>query len=273
MVYVAAITPRGGRGEIDAGAVFELIDYLSKAVKGNHGGVVLFDAAGEYPALNPDERSRVFRLAVKRSRVPVMAGVGSATLDVSVKLAREARDAGAEALLLPPPYFYPYRQEEIREFYLQFSAQLGGCCVYLQNLPAFTTGIAPQTAQELLATGRFAGIVDSTGDHTGALVADDRRFVEARRSGLAAISAAACAMPELMVQLNDAVTARREDEVSRLNERLQHFLDWADCFPPYALIRAATGLRGIRTGPLSMPLSPEMQKKMEEFRIWFAERK
>ena len=269
MISIAAITPRGSQGEIDAGAMFELIDYLCGALKGRSGGIVLFDAAGEYPALNPADRSRVLRLAVKRSRVPVIAGVGSATLDLSLKLAREARDAGAEALFLPPPYFYPYQQDEVREFYLQFIAHLDGCPVYLEHLPAFTTGIAPETARVLLSGGRFAGIVDSAGDHADAVVADDRRFSETRCAGRAVVSAAACAVPELVVALDSAIRAHREEDACRLNSRLQEFVGWADCFPPFALVRATVGLRGLKTGPAVMPLPSEKQKKMSEFKEWF----
>jgi 4-hydroxy-tetrahydrodipicolinate synthase len=273
MIYIAAITPRGAQGEIDAGAVFELIDYLCSALKGRDGAIALFDAAGEYPALNPADRSRVLRLAVKRSRVPVVAGVGSATLDQSVDLARAARDAGADALLLPPPYFYPCRQDEIREFYLHFSAQSGGCPVYLEHIPAFTTGLAVETARDLLSTGRFAGIVDSTGDHAAAgletVFANDRLFSRARCSGAPAISAAACAAPELLLCLDAAIAANHTQEADRLNTRLQELLDWADLFPPFALFRVATASRGIKTGPNAVPIPPEKQQRMQEFKQWF----
>ena len=272
MVYIAAITPRGAQGEIDAGALFELIDFLCSALKGRAGAIVLFDAAGEYPALNPADRSRVLKLAVKRSRVPVVAGVGSATLDLSLDLARAARDAGAEALLLPPPYFYPCRQGEVREFYWQFSTQSSGCPVYLEHLPAFTTGLATDTARDLLASGQFAGLVDSTGEHAAAglktISANDRLFVRARCSGEPAVSSAACAAPELLVALDSAVTAGDTAAADRLNGRLQQLLDWADLFPPFAAIRVATSLRRIKTGPHAIPLSPEQQRRMQEFKEW-----
>ena len=100
----------------------ELIDHLCKA---GIRGIVLFGAAGEYPSFTADERARVLYLAVKRSRAPILAGVGSASFDASVSLAREARDAGAAGLLLPPPFFFRYGQDEIREFYLQFAAEAG----------------------------------------------------------------------------------------------------------------------------------------------------
>ena len=87
-VNVAAITSRGKAGDVNFGATFELIDYLCAA---RVDGIALFTAWGEYPALASDDRARLLYLAVKRSRVPVLAGVGSATLDQTLDLAREAR--------------------------------------------------------------------------------------------------------------------------------------------------------------------------------------
>src|SRR5437773_1767268 len=109
-VIVAALTPCDKDGDLDLGSAFELIDFLSKA---GVAGLALFTATGEYPALGPDERARLAYLASKRSRVPVLAGVGSATLDHSLGLAREARDSGVAALLVPPPFFFPYQQDDI----------------------------------------------------------------------------------------------------------------------------------------------------------------
>jgi len=273
MIYIAAITPRGGQGDIDVGAAFELIDFLCGSVKGHAAGIVLFDAAGEYLALSPGERSRLLYLAAKRSRVPLIAGVGSATLDLSLELAREAGDAGVAAVLLPPPCFYRYQQDDIREFYLRFSEHAGGP-VYLEHQPAYTSGIEVETARHLLSTGRFAGIVDSTGEHAAAglpaLIANDRLFARARCSRVAVISEAACAVPELVLALDGAIAAGRVEEIERLHARFQEFLDWMDRFPPSVLSRVATGLRGIKTGPLAMPLPPEKQRRMDEFREWFA---
>jgi dihydrodipicolinate synthase/N-acetylneuraminate lyase len=273
MLYVAAITPRDGHGEIEIGAIFELVDYLSSALGRGHGAIALFDAAGEYPMLNPGDRSRTLKLAVKRSRVPVLAGVGAATLDLSLQLAREARDAGAQALLAPPPYFYPYGPEEIREFYLQFGARMDGIDIYLEHLPEFTSGIDVETARALLATGRFTGIVDTTGEHSAAgldtVMANDRLFACTRCSGRPALSAAACAAPELMLALDAAITASNTSEIERLNTRLQELLDWFDLFPPFALLRVATSLRKIKTGPLAVPLTAEKERRMGEFREWF----
>jgi len=100
LIVAPAITPRNKHEEIDFGAAFEWIDLMCRA---GVDGIALFTAIGEYASLAPDERSRFLTLAVKRSRVPVYAGIGAATLDSALSLARDAREAGAAALLLPPP--------------------------------------------------------------------------------------------------------------------------------------------------------------------------
>ena len=158
-LIAAAVTPRNPKQEIDAGAAFELLDFLSRA---GVSGIALFSAIGEYPALSVSERTRLLYLAVKRSRAPLFAGVGAATLDGSLSLARDARDAGAAGLLLPPPHFFRYEQDDIREFYLQFAAHAGpGAPVYIVDTPEYTSAIAAETLSELLATGLFAGLADN----------------------------------------------------------------------------------------------------------------
>ncbi len=160
-VHAAAVTPRGPKGDIDFGAAFELIDYFSKA---GVDGIVLFASEGEYPAFTAQERCRLVYLAAKRSRVPVLAGVGSATLDASVELAREAIGAGAAALLVPPPLFFRYDQDDMRAFYEQFAAQAGRDARSLLYHSPETGTIAPETAAALLAGGRFAGMVDAVAE-------------------------------------------------------------------------------------------------------------
>ena len=271
-VHAAAITPRGQSGDINFGAIFELIDYLCAA---RVGGIALFTAWGEYPALSIDDRARLTYLAVKRSRVPVLAGVGSATFDHSLELAREARSAGVAGVLLPPPLFYRCDQDDICEFYAQFASQLGS------RPPIILTGEIPlESAARLLESGRFAGIEDGSGrveslDRLRAcagnsvLVGDDRLLVNARSSGLGVVSAAACAAPELTMTLNAAIAARDEPAIARLEGRRQELLSWLDRFPAPVGIKTAVAARGIPTGELPVPLSTGKQQCLEQFREWF----
>lgn len=274
-VIVAALTPRGRKGDLDFGAAFEMIDHLCAA---KVRGIALFTATGEYPAFSLDERNRLLYLAAKRSRVPVYAGAGSIGIDDSVSLAREARRAGAQGVFLPPPHFFRYAQEEIREFYLRFAGQLGGGIpVYLTNTPEITSCISAQTALDLLASGDFAGIEDCGGRAStftslpvAYLSGDDANLVLSRRSGAhGVVSSAACAVPELVVALDVALRGREEARVARLEALLQEFVTWAGEFPLPVLVRVATGLRKLQVGAQTVPLSPAKQRRLDEFREWF----
>jgi dihydrodipicolinate synthase/N-acetylneuraminate lyase len=282
-VIAAAVTPHGKRGdEADIGATLELIDFLCAA---GVQGIALLGSTGEFVNLKYDDRVRLVYLAVKRSRVPVLAGVSHSTLDGALALAREASAAGAAGLLLMPPFFYRYRQPEIREFYLRFVADLShGPPVYLYNIPAFTSEISSETAIALLGTGRFAGIKDSSGsqDYFDALsrykfehpftllVGHDAIFAPARKAGAdGVVSGIACAVPELLLALDRAIQQHADDEAGRLDARLHEFLDRLGRFPTPVAIKAALAVRGIKTGHAPVPLAPETQAALDEFREWF----
>jgi dihydrodipicolinate synthase/N-acetylneuraminate lyase len=240
-VMAAALTPRGKRGELNFGACFDLIDHLCKA---NVQGVALLTAAGEYPAFTLEERTRLVYLAAKRSRAPLLAGVGSECLETSVALARESLDGGAEGVVLPPPLLFRYPQPELREYYLQFAIQVGrGASVWIDD-PA---GSMPETAAGLLATGQFAGIVGQ---------------------GMT-LSAEACAIPELIVAQDCAVRTANQERAGALAALVREFQAWADRFGPLVAAKVATGLRGIPMGALAVPVAEERKIELEEFQEWF----
>jgi 4-hydroxy-tetrahydrodipicolinate synthase len=282
-VIAAAVTPHGKRGdEPDIGATLELIDFLCA---GGVQGIALLGSTGEFVNLSFDDRVRLVHLAVKRSRVPVLAGISHSALDGALALGREASTAGAAGLLLMPPFFYRYGQPEIREFYMKFAGQMGqGAPVYLYNIPAFTSEIASQTAVELLETGLFAGIKDSSGEWDNfqalnlykrehaytLLMGNDGIFARARREGAdGVISGVASAAPELLVALNRAIGVHDEVEAERLDARLHEFLRRLDRFPAPVAIKAALAVRGIQMGAPAVPLAAETQVALDEFAEWF----
>jgi dihydrodipicolinate synthase/N-acetylneuraminate lyase len=272
----AVITPRDAEGNVDLGAAFELLDFLSGA---GMRGLALFDAAGEYPALAVEERTRLLYLAVKRSRVPVLAGVGAPDLEVSLALAREAHSAGAAAVLVPPPCLFPYPQEDIREFYTQFAAQAGtGIPILIASLPPSAAPIEVETAADLLETGLFAGVEYASRDWVAlqrldpsmVWVADDSIVARARCAGVhGVISPAACAVPELVRALDAAIAAADAGRVERLDAMLQEFVSWMQRFPLPIVLKTAAAVRGLKGGPLPVPLSPARARSLAEFREWF----
>ncbi|WP_404434723.1 5-dehydro-4-deoxyglucarate dehydratase [Microbacterium lacus] len=96
------VTPFGAAGAIDHDL---LAQHVSTGVEAGAGGVFPACGTGEYHALSAAEASSVVATAVQavNGRVPVVAGSGG-TLGHAIEVARAASDAGADALLVLPPY-------------------------------------------------------------------------------------------------------------------------------------------------------------------------
>src|SRR5690348_15042433 len=120
-VFASAITPhRDNSQDPDFSGSLDLLDFLATA---GVNAICLFGAAGEFLNYGFSERQRLVYLGVKRSRVPLLAGVSHSTLAGALQLAAEAVTSGADGLLLMPPYFFPYPQPEIEEFYMEFARE------------------------------------------------------------------------------------------------------------------------------------------------------
>ncbi len=282
-MYASAVTPHRGDGyEADFAAMLELVDFHAKA---GVQGICLLGSTGEFLNFKAADRARLIHLAVKRSRVPIIAGVSHSTLDGAVELAFEAVSSGAAGLLLMPPYFFRYNQAQIAEFYLRFAAELRDQLpILLYNIPFFTSAIAIRTALDLLSTGKFAGIKDSSGDFdymsellafraqnpVAVLAGNDKIFTRARQAGAdGVVSGVACAIPELIVALDRAILNGSAEKVAALEARLQEFIARLERFPTPVGVEIATTARGIQVGPLAVPLPKEESEALKTFENWF----
>src|ERR1700733_6444353 len=122
-VLASAITPRRANSQDpDFSGLLDLLDFLAA---GGVKGICLLGATGEFLNYSFAERQRLVYLAVKRSRVPLIAGVSHSTLAGALRLADDAISAGAGAIMLMPPYFYRYSQGEVEEFFRTFARETG----------------------------------------------------------------------------------------------------------------------------------------------------
>ena len=282
-IFPAAITPHHPKTrEADYSGALELIDFLTAA---GVDGICIFGSTGEFINYSFAERSRLLSLAAKRSRVPLIAGVSHSTLSGALQLADDAISAGADALMLMPPYFFRYGQGEVEQFYRTFARETSDAVpILLYNIPVFTTGIEIPAVRRLFETGRFSGIKDSSGDwsYFEQLLSLKRelpfalfggpellvgRALHAGADGI--ISGCACAIPELVVAFAKAVTAGNHALADALDARLIDFATRAGQFPWPVAVRRAVELRGQKSGPLAVPLSPGSQQALDDFSAWF----
>ncbi|MCD8482858.1 MAG: dihydrodipicolinate synthase family protein [Verrucomicrobia bacterium] len=98
-------TPFTSSGEVDETGFRNLSRWLAN---GGCGALTLFGIAGEYYKLTEDERRRMVRWMVEECRgagVPSIISVTDHATEVAVARAREWEAAGADCLMLLPPFF------------------------------------------------------------------------------------------------------------------------------------------------------------------------
>ena len=81
------------------------------------------------------------------------------------------------------------------------------------------------------------------------------------------VSGVACAVPELMVAIEAAVTAAAPDRnrIESLDLRVREFVERIAAFPAPMGIMEAARSRGIRAGATAIDLSGDERERMEQF--------
>jgi len=157
------VTPLEDRDRLDLPGLERLVEHL---VAGGVSGLFILGTTGEAPSLGYRLRrelvTRVCRQA--RARLPVLVGITDTAFEESVALARHAADAGADALVLSTPYYFPAGQTELKEYIRHLVPELP-LPLMLYNMPALTkVWFEIDTLRELSGIGGIAGVKDSSGD-------------------------------------------------------------------------------------------------------------
>ncbi|WP_345376777.1 5-dehydro-4-deoxyglucarate dehydratase [Frondihabitans cladoniiphilus] len=272
---VTPFTPAGGV-DLDL-----LAEHVSSRLPFSPGGVFPACGTGEIHALSVNEAADVVRTTVEvvrresaDSSLPVVAGAGG-PLGVALELARAAADAGADALLVLPPYLV--------------TGPIAGTVAYVEAIAAATdlpvivyhrgsAVFTPAAMAHLARNPKVIGFKDGMGDigaaqeialsvrETGR---EDFQFFNGlltaeltqgayRALGMPLYSSAAFAMaPEIAVAHYDAYTAGDEERrLALLDVFYRPLVRLRDQTPGFgvSLIKAGLRLGGLAVGSVRPPL-------------------
>ncbi|WP_410767366.1 4-hydroxy-tetrahydrodipicolinate synthase [Haloferax sp. DFSO60] len=151
-------------GTVDEESLASLTEWL---IDHDIDGVVPCGTTGEFASLSPSEWRTVIEVTTDAAdgRVPVVAGVaGTNTERVSEQL-EFAASVGADAALLPPPYFHTAPSPKGNLDFFESIADSSPLPIVLYNIPACTgQPIATETVTELANHDAVIGLKDSSGD-------------------------------------------------------------------------------------------------------------
>jgi len=157
------ITPLLDRDTLDAAGLERLIEHI---LAGGVHGLFILGTTGEAPSLSYRLRYELIERTCDqvKGRVPVLVGITDTSFVESVNVACKARDAGAQAVVLAPPYYFPAGQVELLEYLKHLTPDLP-LPLFLYNMPSYTKLVfEPETIRAAADFPGVAGIKDSSGN-------------------------------------------------------------------------------------------------------------
>ncbi|HMQ81172.1 MAG TPA: 4-hydroxy-tetrahydrodipicolinate synthase [Ignavibacteria bacterium] len=144
----ALVTPFKANGTIDERSLREHVDWQ---IKSKVEFLVPCGSTGESATMTREERRRVIEIVVDQNagRLPVVAGTGTNSTADSIELTKDAKEVGADAVLLVGPYYNKPTQEG---FYQHFKKIAEECDIkaVLYNVPGRTaSNMLPETTLRL----------------------------------------------------------------------------------------------------------------------------
>jgi len=157
------ITPLSDRDTLDTAGLGRLIEHI---LGGGVHGLFILGTSGEGPSLSYRLRCELIDRVCEQvaGRVPVLVGVTDAAFVESLNLADYAADAGAQAVVLSAPYYFPAGQAELQRYVEHMAAELP-LPVFLYNMPSHTKlSFQPETVGRLMEIPNVVGLKDSSAD-------------------------------------------------------------------------------------------------------------
>ncbi len=276
------VTPFNEDGSLDLGSLDKLIDFWLDS--GVHA-LATCASNGEGPLLSREERVQVIRRVVDSvgGQVPVIAGVSSPSTAGILSQVRDSEGAGADAILLTPPYYFKPNERELREHYSTIARETG-LPIILYNVPKFvgynlSIGLIRELVHEFdIIVGikessgllwRISELIREVGDRISVLAGTgDMLLPTLMLGGEGGIIGVAIFAPELAVDLYNSFKRGDLERASGLQLTLTMLNEViVKGMNQLSASKEALKMRGLPAGyprRPSLPLTAEEIKRVEE---------
>ena len=265
----ALVTPFLENGEVDYEAFAALVD---RQVAGGVDFLVPLGTTGETPALTDKEKVELLRITKEHAGgLPVMTGIGSNSLEGTLRNLRLLAPLKPDALLVVVPFYNKPSQEGMFRYFQAVAAETT-IPVIIYNVPGRTgANMLPDTVIRLATeVPGIAGIKEASGNYAQASEIirrapegfavlsgdDDLTFALMATGAHGVISVASNVLPGAVA----AMTGALEDGDLKAARDLHHYLSplYKACFVESNPIpvKAALSILGLCTDTVRLPLAP-----------------
>jgi 4-hydroxy-tetrahydrodipicolinate synthase len=267
----ALVTPFTAKGAIDEEKLRSLVELQ---IAGGVRLLVPCGTTGESATMTEDEDRQVIRITVEAAhgRARVIAGTGSNATASAIEYSRQARDLGADAVLVVAPFYNKPTQEGLDAHFRAIAEAIRDVPVVLYNVPGRTvTNIAARTVLRLArevenivaikeASANLSQIMEILAERPKGfrvLSGDDVWTLPLIALGAeGVVSVAANEAPALMSQMVELALAGKWEEARALHYRLLPLMEVNFIETSPGPVKAALALMGLIEESLRLPLVP-----------------
>ena len=273
---VAAVTPMHSDGSVN---LKKYADHIDELIENGADAIIVNGTTGESATLSDEEQYNIICCAkdVINRRVPLIAGAGSNNTRHAAKLALNARNAGADAVLSVTPYFNKANESGLIEHY-SYITKWCQLPTIVYNVPSRTgLNIKPETYAKLAENPFICAIKEASGnlaqaEQTLSLCGDkidiysgnDELTVPFLSIGAkGVISVAANIVPKEMQELCTLYFEGRYIESAKKQIELIPLINalFSDVNP--VPVKEALNMLSKNFGPCRLPLGPMEESKKE----------
>lgn len=164
-LYAYFMTPYNRKGDVDAGL---LMEYVTAIIKSGVDGVTCVASTCEGPYLSERERHLVAATVGKAAhgRVRINVGVGAVSTRQAIEYAKQARDAGADSLMVDMQQYFSITFEDAVRHYEAIAAAVP-VPIRLYNITGPTHfDFTPDRLARMTGLRAIASMKESSGDVT-----------------------------------------------------------------------------------------------------------
>ena len=229
------VTPLSDNDTLDVAGLERLIEHILAA---GPAGLFVLGTTGEGPSLGYRLRHELIDRVAEQiaGRLPLLVGITDTALVEAIEVADYAADAGAHAVVLSAPPYFPLPQRDLCEYVRKIAAELP-LPLFLYNMPSHTKiGFEVDTVRRLMDLPNLIGLKDSSADMIyfhrirqltrkrpdfSLLVGPEELLADAvAAGGHGGVCGGANLWPQLYVELYQAAVAKDTQRTSRLQAQV-----------------------------------------------------
>ena len=156
-VCASSITPFRSDGSVAFQQLPAHIDWL---IREGADALSPLGSSGEFSSLEVDDRKRVLEAALEANagRVPMVAGTHHISTKLTVELSRHAEKAGADALLIVPPYYMAPTPSQVMDHYRRVAEAVSIPIILYHNIPLTGIDLKTEHLVALFSEGAIGGV-------------------------------------------------------------------------------------------------------------------